>query len=99
MKLSIKLWAIIFAMAPAGVVILIALLLGGCATTDGVITHEVKVPVHVKCIKQTPAKPEYETPQLDKNAADGAKIIALARDWARSRKYEGELEAVIEGCR
>lgn len=25
-------------------------------------------------------------------------ILALARDWARGRKYEGELEAVVAGC-
>jgi len=25
-------------------------------------------------------------------------VLALARDWPRARKYEGELEAVVAGC-
>ena len=30
---------------------------------------------------------------------DGEIVLALARNWARGRKYEGELEVVIAGCR
>lgn len=98
MKPAIKFWAIIFAMMPAGLVILVALVLGGCASTAPTV-QEVKVPVHVKCVNQVPVRPDYETPHLESTTTDGNKIIALARDWARSRGYEAELEAVVEGCK
>ena len=72
--------------------------LTGCASTAPVVT-EVKVPVRVECIKEVPVRPTYETEALQKEATDGQKILALVRDWARSRKYEGSLEAAVEGCK
>lgn len=78
--------------------VLVALALTGCASTAPVVT-EVKVPVRVECIKEVPVRPTYETEALQKEATDGQKILALVRDWARSRKYEGSLEAAVEGCK
>lgn len=72
--------------------------LTGCASTAPVVT-EVKVPVRVECIREVPVRPTYETEALQKEATDGQKILALVRDWARSRKYEGSLEAAVEGCK
>lgn len=72
--------------------------LAGCASTAP-ITQEVKVPVRVECVKEVPVRPTYETESLQKEASDGQKVLALVRDWARSRKYEGSLEAVVEGCK
>ena len=78
---------------------IIMMLTSGCATDGLLTTQEVKVPVRVACVKNDPVRPDYETKHLTPNASDGAKILALARDWLRSRKYEGELEAAIEGCK
>ena len=30
---------------------------------------------------------------------DSEKVLALVRDWPRARRYEGELAAIIDGCR
>ena len=79
---------------------LFTLLLSGCACTAPVIT-EVKVPVSVPCVKaeQVPQRPDYETPKLTPDATDGNKVLSLARDWARSRGYEGKLETIVAECR
>lgn len=63
------------------------------------VAQEVQIPVYTSCVKSTPARPDYEFSKLTPAASDGEKVLALARDWPRGRKYEGELEAVIEGCR
>jgi uncharacterized lipoprotein YajG len=64
-------------------------LLAGCAG-PAPVTQRVEVPVYVPCVN-------FDT--LDAESSDGRTIMALARDWARWRKYEGELEAVVAGCR
>lgn len=79
-------------------IILLVALLGGCAGAPPA-TVEVKVPVYVSCVTSVPARPEYEFARLTPVASDGEKVLALARDWPRGRKYEGDLEAVIDGCR
>ncbi|MET3135277.1 hypothetical protein AAKU55_005585 [Oxalobacteraceae bacterium GrIS 1.11] len=76
---------------------LLAVLLAGCAGAPPAI-QEVKVPVFVPCVLSVPSRPDFEFGKLTLAASDGEKILALARDWPRGRKYEGELEAVIEGC-
>lgn len=58
----------------------------------------VEVPVIVPCVGEVPQRPAYEFDKLLATATDGEIILALARDWARGRKYEAELEAVITGC-
>lgn len=77
---------------------LLAALLAGCAGAPPA-TVEVKVPVYVSCVTAAPARPDFEFARLTPAAADGEKVLALARDWPRGRTYEGLLEAVIEGCR
>jgi hypothetical protein len=76
---------------------LAAALLSGCGAAPP-ITQQVDVPVYTPCVKAAPARPEFEFDKLSLDAADGDKVLALARDWPRGRKYEGELEAVIVGC-
>lgn len=73
------------------------LLLAGCGTAPP-STVEVRVPVYAPCVTALPARPAFEFDKLPAAASDGAKVLALAVDWPRGRKYEGELEAVIAGC-
>nr|WP_314607320.1 hypothetical protein [uncultured Janthinobacterium sp.] len=68
----------------------------GCATRA---PQRVEVPVFTPCVEMVPKRPAYEFDQLAPAAADGEIVLALARDWPRGRKYEGELEAIIAGCR
>jgi len=44
-------------------------------------------------------RPDYATEHLAPSASDIDYGDALATDWVRSRGYEGELEAVVQGCR
>lgn len=46
-----------------------------------------------------PARPAYEFDKLPATATDGEIILALARDWGHGRNYEGQLGAVVAGCR
>jgi hypothetical protein len=84
----------LISMAVAGV-------LSGCGTTPAPATQRVDVPVPVLCVKadDIPKRPEYAVEKLAPTASDGEKVLALASDWPRGRKYEGELEAVVAGCR
>ena len=75
-----------------------ALLLAGCGIAQPP-TQTVYVPVHTPCVKDVPEAPAYEFDKLPLDAPAGEKVLALARDWARGRKYEGELAAVLVGCR
>ncbi|MRX08859.1 hypothetical protein GJ697_13535 [Pseudoduganella sp. FT25W] len=76
-------------------------MLAGCGSTAAPVTQRVEVPVSVSCIKSAdvPRKLVYQFDKLLATAGDGEKVIALASDWPRIRKYEGQLETVIEGCR
>ena len=80
------------------IILLVVALLAGCATTHQE-PQVVKAPVVVSCITDTPKRPEYETETISDTAPDGQKILALLRDWVKSRKYEGQLEATVEGCK
>ena len=68
-----------------------AVLLTGCASAPPAPLR-VEVPVIVPCVGKVPLRPAYEFDQLPATATDGEIILALARDWARGRKYERELE-------
>ena len=72
-------------------------LTAGCAG-QAPVTQRVEVPVHVPCVKERPQRQAYEFDKLDPAVSAGRKVMALARDWTRGRKYEGELEAVMTGC-
>jgi hypothetical protein len=85
-------------------VIFIVAMLAGCGTLpDAQPKTEVvtaKVAVKAVCIKEpAPVRPVYETETLPDNATDGHKVVALVRDWLRSRDYEVALEVALEGCR
>ena len=78
--------------------ILCAAMMAGCGTAPPAPVR-VDVPVMVPCIGVVPARPAYEFDQLPATATDGEIILALARDWLLGRRYEGNLEAAIAGCR
>ncbi|OFJ46534.1 hypothetical protein BA896_020970 [Janthinobacterium lividum] len=77
---------------------MLVLLLAGCGSAPPV-PQRFEVPVFTPCVKVVPQRPTYEFDQLAPAATDGEIVLALARDWLRGRKYEGELTAVISGCR
>ena len=83
---------------PKIILALVVALLAGCGAAPP-ITQQVDIPVFTPCVKEVPLKPDFEFGKLPLDAPDGEKVLALARDWPRGRKYEGELEAVIAGCR
>lgn len=73
------------------------LLLVGCGSAP-LAPQRVEFPVVTPCVKAVPQRPTYEFDTLPSTAMDGEVILALARDWPRGRKYEGQLEAVVAGC-
>jgi hypothetical protein len=77
--------------------IILSVLMVGCASAPPAPQH-VEIPVFTPCVKMVPQRPAYEFDQLTPAARDGEIVLALARDWPRGRKYEGELEVVIAGC-
>lgn len=76
----------------------LATMQSGCASAPPPAIQTVEVPVYRPCVGYVPIKPDYEFGKLSLDAAAGDKVLALARDWPRGRKYEGELEAVLAGC-
>ncbi|OEZ91448.1 hypothetical protein [Duganella phyllosphaerae] len=78
-------------------ILIVALLLAGCGTTPPA-TQTIYVPVSTPCVKDNPVAPVYEFDKLPLDAQAGEKVLALARDWPRGRKYEEELEAALAGC-
>ena len=77
---------------------MLVLVLAGCASAPPA-PQLVEVPVLIPCVKEVPQRPNYEFDRLAPGVTNGEMVLALARDWPRSKKYEGELEAVIEGCK
>ena len=72
-------------------------LLAGCGTVPPA-TQIVEVPVHTPCVKDVPPAPVYEFNKLPLDAPDGAKVLALARDWLKNQAYLGRLEGTLAGC-
>lgn len=72
-------------------------LLAGCGAAPPA-TQRVEIPVFTPCVKTVPVRPVFEFDKLQSAASDGDKVLALARDWPRGRKYEAQLEATIAGC-
>ena len=72
-------------------------LLAGCASAPAPPLR-VEIPIFTPCVKVLPQRPVYEFDSLTSAAADGEIVLALARDWPRSRAYEIKLEAVVAGC-
>ena len=77
--------------------LILVILLASCASAPPAPVR-VEIPVFTPCVEVVPQRPAYEFDQLRPSASDGELVLALARDWPRGRKYEGELEAIIEGC-
>jgi hypothetical protein len=77
--------------------ILLSALLAGCVAAPPT-TQTVDIPVFTPCVKEVPLKPDFEFGKLSITDSEGAKVLALARDWPRGRAYEEKLEAVIAGC-
>ena len=82
---------------PEIILLVAAALLAGCGTTLPA-TQTVYGPVSTPCVKDEPLALVYEFDKLPVDASAGAKVLALARDWPRGRKHEGELEAMLAGC-
>lgn len=85
------------------VAILSLVALTACATTPSPqpLPTKVEVPVPVSCVKpeQVPRKPDYEAQGDNDATPDGTIILHMARDLAKSKPYENELEALIQACR
>ena len=64
------------------------MLLAGCGAAPPA-TQTAYVPVHTRCVKDVSPAPVYEFDKLMIDALAGEKVLALARDWPRGRKYEG----------
>ena len=81
--------------------VVLALPLAGCGTTPAPAIQRVDVPVPISCVKaeDVPKRPDFAVEKLAPTASAGEKVLALASDWPLGRKYEGQLEAVIAGCR
>jgi hypothetical protein len=86
-----------YAILPGLLVAISCALVQGCAAVP-YPTQIVEVPVHTPCVKEVSAVPAYEFDKLPLDAADGEKILALARDWVRGRRYEAALAASLAGC-
>lgn len=78
-------------------ILLYVVLLAGCAGAPPA-TQTVYVPVHTPCVKDVPPAPAYEFDTMPLDSPAGEKVLALARDWARGRKYENLLTAIVDGC-
>ena len=73
----------------------------GCATAPPAPPQKVEVPVLVSCVdaSKVPLAPVFKFSALGPAATGGDKVLALADDWLTGRTYEGQLEAIIAGCR
>ena len=83
--------------------VVMILLLAGCGATQTVTEYvdrpvEVKVPVAVPCVTETPKRPEYETQTLE--ADDPIGVVARAYRIERQQReaFESALLAELEGC-
>lgn len=83
--------------------ILALLALAACAGTPALqpLPAKVEVPVPVSCVnpQQIPKKPDYEAQGDNDQTPDGTMILHMARDLAKSKPYESQLEALIHACR
>jgi len=89
-------WILILGWACASVSVL-----AGCATAPPAPPQKVEVPVLVSCVDATkvPLAPVFKFSALTPAATSGDKVLALADDWVAGRAYEGQLGAIIAGCR
>ena len=86
-----------YSLFPSLLLLIASMVVAGCGAAPP-ITQQVDIPIFTPCVKEVIPKPDYEFGKLSLDAADGEKVLALARDWPRGRAYEGKLEALIAGC-
>lgn len=80
-------------------ILMLAVLLTGCAGAPRVETIEVRVPVPVECREPVPARPVMPTEALRPGASvDDFARTALA-ELERREGYEGQLLVALEACR
>ena len=82
------------------ILIALAITLMCACTSNRPATQDVNKIVSIPCLKSNdvPTRPAYESYTTAATASDGDKVLAITRDWARSRPYEARLEAIIKGC-
>lgn len=82
-------------------VLVLGMLLGGCAGAPQVITQTktVEVPVAVPCKLQPVARPAWALEQVDPAADVFTKGRAALVEVGQRAAYELRLEAVSEACR
>lgn len=73
-----------------------ALLLTGCATTPGITT--VKVPVPVECRETVPDRPVMPTEQFTEKPAIDEYQRAARAEIERREGYEIKLRTALEAC-
>lgn len=70
----------------------------GCSSVP-VAPKEVRIPIPISCITQSPTKPSMLSDAELLAMDDYGLVIALARDRRIRQGYEADLEAMLEGCR
>lgn len=78
------------------ILIAAALALAGCATTPGVAT--VKVPVPVECRETVPDRPVMPTEQFTEKPALDVYQRAARAEIERREGYEIKLRTALEAC-
>lgn len=78
------------------ILIAAALVLAGCATTPGVAT--VKVPVPVECRETVPDRPIMPTEQFSEKPAIDQYQRAARAEIERREGYEVKLRTALEAC-
>jgi hypothetical protein len=66
----------------------------GCSTLPKV-PETVYVPVYISCVGNVPKQPDKAIPRSD---SISEQVRALLIDLERSKAYQAELMAVIDGC-
>jgi len=79
------------------ILITMAALLTGCATTERVV--QVRVPVPVACQVAEPARPMMDTESVQIDAPVDILTRAMRAEIERREGYEVELRAVVAACK
>lgn len=80
--------------------LLIVLLMMGCATPEVKIEYrEVKIPVLVPCIVETPVSPTFYFDRLSLTDDIFEKVKSLLADRKLSQAYINELSGALELCK
>jgi hypothetical protein len=74
--------------------ILYMFLIPGCASIPKA-PETVYVPVYISCVGNVPKQPDKAIPRSD---SVSEQVRALLIDLERSKAYQAELMAVIDGC-